>query len=129
MIWFNKNRDSEEELLHVKRTLTMEMQTTRMELEEKLSSTQYKLEASESLSGQRSEKIVMLERDLAQKIAMIEELEQKRQSDELLRRKLHNTIQELKGNIRVFCRVRPSLGNSVSFMYSFILDEGIMSMR
>lgn len=26
---------------------------------------------------------------------------------ELIRRKLHNTIQELKGNIRVFARVRP----------------------
>ncbi|XP_069602396.1 kinesin-like protein KIFC1 isoform X1 [Ranitomeya imitator] len=25
------------------------------------------------------------------------------------RRRLHNTVQELKGNIRVFCRVRPSL--------------------
>ncbi|XP_021726252.1 kinesin-like protein KIN-14C [Chenopodium quinoa] len=28
---------------------------------------------------------------------------------EMLRRKLHNTILELKGNIRVFCRVRPLL--------------------
>ncbi|TRM56859.1 P-loop containing nucleoside triphosphate hydrolase protein [Schizophyllum amplum] len=28
-----------------------------------------------------------------------------------LRRRLHNEIQELKGNIRVFCRVRPPLGD------------------
>lgn len=26
---------------------------------------------------------------------------------ETIRRKLHNTVQELKGNIRVFCRIRP----------------------
>lgn len=29
--------------------------------------------------------------------------------EEILRRKLHNQVQELKGNIRVFCRVRPKL--------------------
>lgn len=29
--------------------------------------------------------------------------------EEFIRRKLHNQIQELKGNIRVFCRVRPKL--------------------
>lgn len=28
---------------------------------------------------------------------------------EIIRRKLHNEVQELKGNIRVFCRVRPPL--------------------
>ena len=33
---------------------------------------------------------------------------------ETLRRKLHNTIQELKGNIRVFCRVRPVLTSDIS---------------
>ena len=30
------------------------------------------------------------------------------------RRKLHNIIQELKGNIRVFCRVRPLLPEDVA---------------
>lgn len=33
---------------------------------------------------------------------------------EKLRKKLHNTILELKGNIRVFCRVRPLLPDDIS---------------
>uniref|UniRef100_A0A674M985 Kinesin-like protein n=1 Tax=Takifugu rubripes TaxID=31033 RepID=A0A674M985_TAKRU len=33
---------------------------------------------------------------------------------EMERRRLHNTIQELKGNIRVFCRVRPVVDGGVS---------------
>ena len=34
-------------------------------------------------------------------------IKERQRNDEHLRRKLHNAIQELKGNIRVFCRVRP----------------------
>ncbi|KAF8449247.1 P-loop containing nucleoside triphosphate hydrolase protein [Boletus edulis BED1] len=36
-------------------------------------------------------------------------LEQEAREAEMVRRKLHNMVQELKGNIRVFCRVRPVL--------------------
>ena len=39
--------------------------------------------------------------------AALEAAEKRAHDGELIRRKLHNTIQELKGNIRVFCRVRP----------------------
>lgn len=41
-------------------------------------------------------------------------LEEKSRDEEMVRRKLHNTILELKGNIRVFCRVRPSDNASTS---------------
>lgn len=37
------------------------------------------------------------------------EANEKLRTEETLRRKLHNQVQELKGNIRVFCRVRPTL--------------------
>ncbi|QDS74807.1 hypothetical protein FKW77_002258 [Venturia effusa] len=36
---------------------------------------------------------------------------EKLRAEETLRRKLHNQVQELKGNIRVFCRVRPIIGD------------------
>lgn len=39
----------------------------------------------------------------------IERLEAEAREAEMVRRKLHNMVQELKGNIRVFCRVRPVL--------------------
>lgn len=39
------------------------------------------------------------------------EVEEELRTAETIRRKLHNQIQELKGNIRVFARVRPALSH------------------
>eukprot|EP00474_Spongospora_subterranea_P009867 CRZ10325.1 hypothetical protein [Spongospora subterranea] len=52
-------------------------------------------------------------------ISRIAELEASAHSDELSRRNLHNQVQELKGNIRVFCRVRPASNGSIPESISF----------
>ncbi|KAG7093411.1 hypothetical protein E1B28_007093 [Marasmius oreades] len=44
----------------------------------------------------------------------VAELEGEAMESEAYRRKLHNMVQELKGNIRVFCRVRPVLPSDAS---------------
>ncbi|KAF7718584.1 Kinesin-like protein [Penicillium ucsense] len=47
-------------------------------------------------------------------LAETEATKEKLRREETLRRKLHNQVQELKGNIRVFCRVRPPLNSEPS---------------
>ncbi len=42
-------------------------------------------------------------------LARVEQVEDELRLAETVRRKLHNQVQELKGNIRVFARVRPAL--------------------
>lgn len=64
-----------------------------------------------NLCAERQKIITDLEINLDKKLETIKELEAKIREDEALRRKLHNTIQELKGNIRVFCRIRPYVGS------------------
>jgi kinesin family protein C1 len=51
--------------------------------------------------------------EVQQKSANIETLEAKIRNDEQARKRLHNTIQELKGNIRVYARLRPPMVNEV----------------
>ncbi|KAG2781077.1 Kinesin-like protein [Phytophthora cactorum] len=48
-------------------------------------------------------------RELSEKSELIAELDMKIAGGEAIRRKLHNTIQELRGNIRVHVRLRPFL--------------------
>jgi kinesin family protein C1 len=45
----------------------------------------------------------------AKLMGRIRELQEEVRQSEITRRKLHNTIQELRGNVRVFARVRPFL--------------------
>ena len=50
-------------------------------------------------------------------------LYEKLRKEETIRRQLHNTIQELKGNIRVFCRIRPTLSTEKSAATPFTFPD------
>ena len=61
----------------------------------------------ESDSKSQSQAFADLEMRMQNAIRGEAEAMEKLRVEESLRRKLHNQVQELKGNIRVFCRVRP----------------------
>ena len=67
------------------------------------------MKTSENSLKDANEKINHLETLTASQSDKIIVYQEKQIAYETERRKLHNTILELKGNIRVFCRVRPLL--------------------
>ncbi|KAF2400979.1 kinesin [Trichodelitschia bisporula] len=72
-----------------------------------------KIDFLESDNQAQSQAFADLHKRMQEAIEAAEESNAKLRAEETLRRKLHNQIQELKGNIRVFCRVRPPLGSEV----------------
>lgn len=66
-----------------------------------------KISFLESDSQAQSSAFNELHRRMQEAIEAAEVANEKLRQEETLRRKLHNQVQELKGNIRVMCRVRP----------------------
>ncbi|ORX94298.1 carboxy-terminal kinesin 2 [Clohesyomyces aquaticus] len=67
-----------------------------------------KIDFLESDSQAQSQAFNDLHRRMQDAIEAAELANEKLRQEETLRRKLHNQVQELKGNIRVMCRVRPT---------------------
>lgn len=92
------------------------MSTQSIEQSTKVSVLQTRAEALElelaSTRAAKAEVVATTSADIDAMRIRVEEAEQKVREGETERRKLHNQIQELKGNIRVFCRVRPPMGQS-----------------
>ncbi|KAI2713932.1 hypothetical protein CBS147311_3628 [Penicillium roqueforti] len=78
-------------------------------LESSIRALKARIEFLESGREEQSKSFERCNREMMDAFAETEAIKEKLRREETLRRKLHNQVQELKGNIRVFCRVRPSL--------------------
>nr|KAG5699218.1 hypothetical protein BaRGS_012739 [Batillaria attramentaria] len=91
-----------------------ELTSSQAKVNAELDTTKLSLEQAFRDIRARDAEIQQLKDTLADREATIDENSKKIREHETVRRKLHNTIQELKGNIRVFCRVRPLLGEELT---------------
>jgi len=76
-------------------------------LEAELARTRERAEQAELLGGDATAQFRALQQRVTTLETALGSAEEKCKVGELTRRRLHNTVMELKGNIRVFCRVRP----------------------
>lgn len=63
--------------------------------------------AAEAQCDALSEENRSLKAKIAELQVLLPEMEHRLRDSESIRRRLHNTVLELKGNVRVFCRIRP----------------------
>ncbi|MCJ1404305.1 kinesin-like nuclear fusion protein [Xylographa trunciseda] len=98
-----------------------------VQLEASMRSMRARIDFLESDCKSQSQAFADLEQKTQDAIKEAMQARDKLRIEETLRRKLHNQVQELKGNIRVFCRVRPSLDSDPTgdkARISFPDDEG-----
>ncbi|KAB0396946.1 hypothetical protein E2I00_010652, partial [Balaenoptera physalus] len=117
-----------EERLGTQEGLVQELQKEQLELQEerrglaaRLEEQEGRLQASEAaLSGSQAE-VASLRQEAAAQTALLAKREERLHGLEMERRRLHNQLQELKGNVRVFCRVRPVLPGESTPPSGFLL--------
>ncbi|KFD73298.1 hypothetical protein M514_04582 [Trichuris suis] len=102
-----------EQSLEVERKKNSDITATVVEMRDNLNI----LQAEKDLSDRKNAKLRSDLEDLQLKFCQLEQklndAYEKMQEGETLRRKLHNSVMELKGNVRVFCRMRPLLSSEI----------------
>lgn len=106
-------QSSREECVSLKSTLSKQSSSL-TESDSQIRALKERIENLESTALAQQKTIESLETQIANLNEELSVAARKLQDGETLRRKLHNMVQELKGNIRVFCRVRPILSSEIS---------------
>lgn len=101
--------DREATLKSTLQTSLAEMSAANVTMEAKMNSLRSQIEFLESDSKAQSDSFADMEARLQEAHRIADEAKQKLIKEETERRVLFNKYQELKGNIRVMCRVRPVL--------------------
>jgi len=110
---------------------TVEMQNmTLSEMRRHLEQVKKDLESANSDKMRRERELEEQHRKAMEDQKVIEKLKEQSAVEEKKRRELHNIIQEIKGNIRVYIRIRPSLrtNDDGSSMYEKVMgsdDRGL----
>ena len=91
-----------------------EQSTTHVALKAQVNALQAQLTAVQASSDTNSSTAAQCRLKLEDAERKVQQLEQDLHDAEMSRRRLHNMVQELKGNIRVFCRVRPPLPSELT---------------
>ncbi|KAM5286083.1 kinesin-like protein KIFC1 isoform 4-T4 [Hipposideros larvatus] len=117
-----------EEWLGTQEGLVQGLQKEQLELQEerrglviRLEEQERRLQASEAALSDSQAEVASLRQEAAAQAALLAERGERLHGLEMERRRLHNQLQELKGNIRVFCRVRPVLPGEPSPAPGFLL--------
>ena len=92
------------------KTSVAELSSSRAGIEAALAGTKTELEAARKQITDLIQECAGMASEIKAGLDLQEEMKGKMIWGESERRRLHNTVQELKGNIRVFCRMRPLLG-------------------
>ncbi|KAI5779746.1 P-loop containing nucleoside triphosphate hydrolase protein [Geopyxis carbonaria] len=105
----NADLEREKKLSNDLRDKISEQETNSLTMESSTRALKARIEELENKGQSQMQDYNALERKLQEALEKNELVEEKLRNEEIIRRKLHNQVQELKGNIRVFCRVRPTL--------------------
>ncbi|KAI0689513.1 kinesin-domain-containing protein [Cytidiella melzeri] len=106
--------DRERDSVKTLKSTVSHQSTTQLTLTTQVTALQAQLSALQGALDMSCNSSSQLKLELEAERKRVAELAEENRAAETLRRKLHNMVQELKGNIRVFCRVRPLLPSDLS---------------